>query len=286
MARAIAARPAHDQRSKLMLVAALFFAAIAAVLVFVALQNGSDGGKSASSAGATVDVVVAARDIGANTTLTADMLELRAVPLDVALSGTYGSVDQLIGTPTRFPLQAGAQVTGMNIGLGAVTDEEDISLVLPPGMRAVGVEVSEVTGVGGLLLPGNFVDVIAVFPNAPAGATGEALQNVKSVTLLQNIEVLAVAQEAQQPVPAASEGSEAGASRGQRPDDTERQPDAQSATLAVSPQDAQLLALVHETGGVIWLSLRPAGDQDTPSPSESNLLPFFQPAAPAPEPGF
>lgn len=278
MARAIAARPAPEGRSRLMLIVALIFAAIAAVLVFVALQSGSDGGQSTSSGAATVDVVVAARDIGANTTLTADMLALRAVPEGDALGGSFAAVAQLVGTPTRFPLQAGEQVTGLKIGTGAIADNEDISLVLAPGMRAVSVKVSEVTGVGGLLLPGNHVDVIAVFPNAPAGADSSSLQNVKSVTVLQNVEVLAVAQEAQEPLPVGEDGTGA---RGQRPDNAERQPDATSATLAVAPQDAQLLALVQETGGVIWLSLRPAGDQDIPSPAESNLVPFF-PQAPGP----
>lgn len=285
MARAIAARPAPDQRSRLMLIAALIFAAIAAVLVFVTLQSNSDGGQStSSSAAATVSVVVAARDIGANTTLTADMLALRDVAADGAISGVFPAVESLVGTPTRFPIQAGEQVTSFKIGASAVADKEDIALTLAPGMRAVAVQVSEVTGVGGLLLPRNFVDVIAVFPNAPAGVGGDALQNVKSVTLLQNIEVLAVGQEAQEPVPVASEDGQ-DAARGQRPGDAGRQPDAKSATLAVTPQDAQLLALVQEAGGIIWLSLRPAGDQDTPSPAESNLLRFF-PLPPAPEPGF
>jgi pilus assembly protein CpaB len=206
------------------------------------------------------------------------------VPADGALSGAYSAVEQLIGTSTSFPVQAGEQVTSFKISRGVIANKDDVSLTLAPGMRAVGVEVSEVTGVGGLLLPGNFVDVIAVFPSAPAGVDGNAIENVKSVTLLQNIEVLAVAQEAQEPVPVASDAEAAGP-RGQRPDGAERQPDAQSATLAVSPQDAQMLALVHETGGVIWLSLRPAGDQDTPSPEESNLLRFFS-RPPAPEPGF
>lgn len=259
-----------------MLIAALLFAAVAAALVFLALQDRSDGTQSSSSA-FTVDVVVAARDVAANTTLTADMLELRAVPSGDALSGAYASVEQLAGLPTRFPLQTGEQVTGLKVGLSAIADDQDLSLVLPPGMRAVAVKVSEVTGVGGLLLPGNFVDVIAVFPGG-AGSGNPA--DIKSVTLLQNIEVLAVAQEAQQPVPAPSDASASGGVLGQRPSDAQRQPDAQSATLAVSPSDAQLLALVQETGGIIWLSLRPAGDQELTPQAESNLAPFVSPPVP------
>ncbi|MEX2157914.1 MAG: Flp pilus assembly protein CpaB [Dehalococcoidia bacterium] len=281
MARAIAARPASDQRNRAMLIAALFFAVVAAALVFVALQQRSDTRTSGSAAG-TVDIVVAKSDVGANTVLTADMLELRAVQPDEALSGVYANVEQIVGLPSRFPLQAGEQVTGLKVGLSAVTDDKDLALVLPPGMRAVAVKVSEVTGVGGLLLPGNYVDVIAVFPNAAGSASSDNPADIKSVTLLQNVQVLSVAQEAQQPVPQASDGASAGGTYGQRPEDVERQPQAQSATLAVAPGDAQLLALVQETGGVIWLSLRAAGDQQIAPPSEANLLQFISPPALAP----
>ena len=278
MARAVAAGHATDQRSRLMLVAALFFAAVAAALIYVAVQD-RGGTTTAGPAATTTGVVVATRDVPANTTLSADMVELRGVPSDDALAGGYASVEQLVGLPTRFPLQAGEQVTNLKVGLSVAGDEEDLSLVLPPGKRAVAVRVSEVTGVGGLLLPGNFVDVIAVFPNAPAGSTGNAA-DVKSVTLLQGVEVLAVAQEAQEPVPVPSDSEEATGPRGQRSEDAERQPDATSATLAVTPAEAQLLALVQETGGVIWLSLRPAGDQGVLPATESNLLPFVAPPAP------
>lgn len=283
MARAIAARPVSDNRSRTMLVAALFFAVVAAALVFVALQQRSDT-KTSSSAAATVDVVVVAGDVAANTVLSADMLELRAVPPDEALSGVYANVDQIVGLPTRFPLQAGEQVTGLKVGLSAVTDDKDLALVLPRGMRAVAVKVSEVTGVGGLLLPGNYVDVIAVFPNAAGNASSDNPADIKSVTLLQNVQVLSVAQEAQQPLPQASDGANTGGTYGQRPDNVERQPQAQSATLAVAPTDAQLLALVQETGGVIWLSLRAAGDQQIAPAGESNLLPFVSPPAAASAP--
>jgi pilus assembly protein CpaB len=281
MARAIAARPASDQRNRTMLVAALFFALVAAALVFVALQQRGDSNAAGSVAG-TVDIVVAKSDVPANTVLAPDMLELRAVQSDEALSGAYASVEQVVGLPARFPLQAGEQVTGLKVGLSAITDDKDLALVLPAGMRAVAVKVSEVTGVGGLLLPGNYVDVIAVFPNAPGSASSDSPADIKSVTLLQNVQVLSVAQEAQQPVPQASDGAVADGTYGRRPEDVERQPQAQSATLAVAPGDAQLLALVQETGGVIWLSLRAAGDQEIAPPAEANLLPFVSPPAPAP----
>lgn len=265
MARAIAGTQA-DGKSRIIIIAAVIFSALAAVLLFAALQNRGDGG-GGSSAAVTTDVIVATRDIGANTPLTADMVEVNALSIDESLAGAYTSVEPLIGLPVRYPIQKGEQVTTAKIGLEAIRDEKDLALVLPPGKRAVAIEVSEMTSVGGLLLPGNFVDLIVVLDGGEEG-----LNDNKALTLLQNIEVLAVAQEAQEPVPASSDaGDGTGGIQGQRPQEVERQPGARTVTVAVTPQEAQLLALLQAQGGSggndvkILLALRPGGDTGTES---------------------
>lgn len=261
---------APEQRSRLLIAVALLFAAIAAVLVFVALQNRDEGASSSSTSAAvagTTSVVVAAHDLPANTRLDASMLELRALPPDAVLEGTFAASAAVAGMATRFPVSAGEQITTAKVGLNEVDNKDDVSQVLPAGMRGFAVEVAEVTGVGGLLLPGNFVDVIAVFPEQ---SSGETTTPARAMTLLQDVEVIAVGQEAQEPYPARADGEATGLS-GQRPDDAERQPDAQSATLAVSPENARLLALVQESGAAIWLSMRPAGDHATVDGDETSL---------------
>ena len=282
----VLAGTAPEGRNRAMIAAAVLFAAIAAVLLFVALQNRDGGG--GTSAAVTTEVVVAAQNIETNTKLTVDMLELAPISSDQVLSGAYSDVELATGLPLRFPLQKGEQVTRSKVGVEAIEDEKDLALVLDPGMRGFSVLASEVTGVGGLLLPGNFVDIIVVFPDGPAGLsrigefqTVQNLEDIKAVTLLQNVEILGVAQEAQEPVPVAppEEGEEAAevgqGIRGERPDDVERRPDARSVTFAVTQTDAQLLALVQETNGIIWLSLRPIGEADDPLPGETNLLPLL-----------
>jgi len=256
-----------ERANRALFVAAVLFAGIAALLVFVALQN-NDGGGGGTAAPIALDAVVATRDIPANTEVTLDMIEVRALPEASVLEGTYGDVQAVAGLATRVPVEAGEQITIRKVGAGAVEDVEDVSLVLPSGRRGFAVEVTEVTSVGGLLLAGNFVDVIAVFDdgalNGQAQIATGGVPRIGAVTLLQDVEVIAVAQEAQQPVPAANDAEEPGATglRGQRPDDAERQPEARSITLSVSADEAQLLALVQERGGVIWLSLRAAGDHE------------------------
>jgi len=277
MARALEAT-APEGRSGGMIVAAVVFAALAAILLFVALQSRGGGGGS-SSAVADTSVVVAKQDIAVNTRLTAEMLEVRSVPSDEARIGVYASTQGLIGLPARYPIQSGDQITASKIGVEAIRDEKDIALVLSKGMRAVGVKATEINAVGGLLLPGNHVDIIAVFGQETGGID-------KAVTVLQNVEVLGVAQEAQEPVPAASDGTEgdAAAISGQRPDGVERQPSARSVTLAVTPDQAQLLAALQAQADVqIFLSLRSVDDTDVPALNETNLLPFHSPPIQTPQ---
>jgi len=258
-------------------IGAVVFAALAAVLLFVALQSRDGGGRSAVS---TVDVVVASQAVSANTTLTADMLTVESIPADSLLDGAYAETGNVIGLPLRYPVQAGQQITSASVGVQQIEDENDLALVLPAGKRAVAVEVSEQTSVGGLLLPGNFVDLIVVIDGG-----GESLSDNRALTILQNIEVLSVAQEAQEPVPGAGtdesttdgEATTGEGVTGERPEDVERQPDAATVTLAVTPQEAQLLALLQadtgDQGLEIMLALRATGDQNV-----DGVPPFFPPA--------
>lgn len=281
MARVLTGTPS-ESRNKLMIAAAVMFAVIAAILLFVALQN-AGGGDGPS--GVTADVAVANQTVNANTRLTADMLSVQPVPVEQVLTGAYRDIESLVGLPVRFPLQKGEQVTTSKVGIQAIEDERDLGFVLEPGQRGFAVEVTEVTAVGGLLLPGNVTDVIAAFDGDTAGIP-------KAVTVLQNIKVVSVGQLAQEPVPAGTSQTEDGEAnaeaevgegvRDQRPDELERQPRARSVTLAVTPEEAQLLAVLQSAGAEIWLSLRPAGDAAGVELNESNLLRFLTPAPPQP----
>ena len=277
MAQAVAASgTAPEGRNRLMIVAAIVFGLIFAVLLFTALQS-RDGGSSSSSVVpiSTADTLVVTRDVEANTILTEDMLAIQAVPVEQALTGGYETVEAAVGLPVRFPLQAGEQVTDIKLALSTIQDEDDLALVLKPGERAFAVGASENSAVGGDLLPGNLVDVIAVFE-------GETPEETVTRTVLQNIRVLAIAQEALEPVPVSAADAEAeevaSGIQGQRSDEVARQPGARSVTLAVNPEQAQLLAALQSQSGVqIWLALRPVDDTEELGLPGTNLSPFFSP---------
>lgn len=276
MARTVSNKVRGSGRGLLLL--ALLFAVVAAVLVFVALNaNGDNDGKA--SASDTTQVVVAARDLAPRTTLKSDMLKVVDVSTDSALAGTFSTTDALVGQITRYPLVANEQVSSSKVGGGGSDNDQGLSFVVPAGMRAFSISVSEESSVGGLILPGDLVDVIAILHKEDVGMD-------KAITLVQNVEVLAVAQAAQEPIPPAQANTTAtptpSGTLGERPEDVKPNPGARTVTLAVTPEQAQLLALV-QLKGELALTLRQFGDRGPVAPPETNLVPYGAvPATPSP----
>jgi pilus assembly protein CpaB len=273
MSRTVSRITERPGRSLLLL--ALLFAAIAAVLVFLALNKNDDKGDEKTAGAATTKVVVASHDIDARTTLDADMLKVDDVPTDSVLKGSFSNADDLDGQVTRYPLISGEQVTATKIGVQK-DDETGLSFVFPQGMRAFSIQVSEESSAGGFILPGDLVDIIGILDEGTVGID-------KAVTLVQGVEVLAVAQEAQEalpvarptgtPTPSAVTVTPSAGTLGERPEDVEANPKARTVTLAVTQEQAQLLALV-QAKGELALSLRSFGDKAQVSPPETNLIPW------------
>lgn len=188
----------------------------------------------------------------------------------------------LISLPGNEITEAGRQYllnqVGFHISKTAIPDgailtqsmvadnlEDAFSHKIPSGMRAVTISVNEETGVAGLIRPGDRVDIVGVFevegakgPNATQGPKGKFSQ-----TLLQNKEVLAV-------------GKDTGIGLSEELATDRDQAEAQfmrptSITLALDPQDAQMIIHIRATG-TLSASLRP-GPFD-PSEGEQVLEPM------------
>ncbi len=251
---------------------AIAFAALAGLLIFAVLQSD----RSETELVETRTVVVAAVEIPPRTVITSSMLRLQDVPLELAIERGYGDARPLVGLIARYPIAPNEQISELKVGAtepGELTTQDGLSFVVPTGMRAVGISISEPSAVGGLILAGDRVDVIALWDEKLAGEE-------KAVTILQDVEVLSVAQIAQEPVPpplagqAPSEDEDASSDDerlGLRPIDAEPQPKARTVTLAVTPEDAQVLALI-EQHAELWLTLRAFEDSDEVSLDETTLV--------------
>ena len=284
MARPLAGTAAGSTNRRLLLLA-LVAGIVAAILIYTALSRGSESTGSAGAA-STVPAVVAKQDIPARTKITSGMVEVRQLPTDSHSELAYTDLSQVVGQVTRYPIATNEEVLSTKVvSLTSVAKTgESLSYVIPEGSRAISIEVTQVISSGGLVLPGDYVDIIGVF-DVTFGSGDQEITEERyfSRIILQNIEVLAVAQTVVDTVPEA--GTTTGTdgettttdAGGQRVRNTEASPEpkASTVTLSVTPQQAQLLFLAEENG-VLRLAVRPYGDatvQDIPFVAETDLIP-------------
>ena len=145
-----------------LLVLALAAGALAGILSYVGAQRSP--------------VVVAARDLDATHPLAADDLAVVSIPADAVPAGALGDANAAVGKLPRAPLWRGQVVLDPALSDEAVSFHT--GLALPAGMRAVALPVSSAAqAVGGSIVPGTRVDVIAVpvAGRAPGGRTTELL---------------------------------------------------------------------------------------------------------------
>lgn len=269
MARTMPRTNIGEKSNNLYTIGAIGLALLAAILAFASLRtlNGGDGG---GSLGGDIDVVVASQRIGTSQLISEDMLEIKKVSESSQVEGALTSFEGIVGLVARHPIEKGAQFTAETVGQ-AGEEGSELARVIPDGRRGVTVEVTEEKIFGGLLAPGDHVDVIAIIHRS---IDGEEIP--MAIALAQNIEVMAVADTSLEPIvrrdkdgnPIVTE--ESTGSLGALPDDLDAQPEARSVTLAVLPEEALRIALSQEEGAV-WLSLRGSGDDGTP-PIEPQTL--------------
>lgn len=221
-----------------------------------------------------VQMVVAAKTVKAETRLGPSDVTIQQIPRKLFPQNAFQSTDQVIGRLNKFDLFP--QDPLFEGKLYPKDSEGGLSFNIPAGKRAVTVAVNEVIGVAGFIKPASRVDVIGAMES-------EGKKTAKVV--LQNIPVLAVAQE--------------------REDSDHRKAKlVTSVTLAVSPQESEVLTLASEKGeirlalrssednatvhtsGVSWQAPRPKADVPKPTPLRvgPNPVPPPREAAPPPRP--
>ncbi|HYN69577.1 MAG TPA: Flp pilus assembly protein CpaB [Candidatus Eisenbacteria bacterium] len=203
----------------------LLLGAFLAVLTFVVvLLIGGGGGGTAPEATPPTEVatVVATADIPLGEVVTAVMLETRELPVAARDADAFGDVSQAIGKVARKPIAAGAQIHASDFATATV------QLSVPAGKRAFALEVNEKTGVGKLIFPGDYVDVIITLgapgqsgtipvgsilnPNNPEPNTdliplaGLNTITVKAPLLLQEIQVIGTIDPPPPPTQGAQQG--------------------------------------------------------------------------------
>ena len=150
--------------NRMLLLAALLLGLISAILIGLYLSSLEGSGDSAAPV-TTRTVVVAATEIDPLTQITAEMLTAKAIPLDLVLTGAFDDTEDAIGQTAQVSIVPGEQilqskVTSPDSALDFFGDEAPLSLIIPEGMRAFTIATSSVGAAGGLVRPGDYVDLI------------------------------------------------------------------------------------------------------------------------------
>lgn len=215
---------------------ALFIGLIAVLIVNGVFSGVQDRQQQEAEKNRMVRVVVASQELAFGTPLSSQNVRLVNWPASSVPSGAFTSIE----AATNGHVALRSIVVGEPILTSKVSGQNGratLSANLPAGQLAFAVPISEVTGAGGFVRPGDVVDVLVTRKIPGEGATeSDKMTDV----VLEAVPVLAIDQESNENKTAPSV--------------------AKTATLQVDTLGAQKLALAQQLG-VLTLALRNVTDQ-------------------------
>lgn len=160
--------------------------AIALGLVAAFVAQRSMRNKAAASTQQTVQIAVAKADIPPGTALTAEDIITAPIPGKTAPAQSFTNPGELVGRVTASPMLPGQPFQPSL--LAAQGAPAGLAALVPTGMRAVTIDVTESGAMAGLLAPGSRVDIVATNINR------EHPEKTATHTFVQNLAVVAVGQ--------------------------------------------------------------------------------------------
>lgn len=211
---------------------------LVAVFLGNAFLSGAEQRAEAVEANMT-KVAVAAMPLEYGTPLTADKVKFVDYPASSLPAGHFTQWGQIApeGKQRVVLRPMGVNEPILASKLAGEGQGASIAYLLPDGMRAAAVRINDVSGVAGFIQPSDAVDVL-VTRQVGQDSNSRQITDV----LLQNIRVVAMDQNAQ-----GADGKPVVA---------------KTATLEVTPTDAQKLALAQQVGTLSLVLRKPGQEQD------------------------
>ncbi|MEX0852498.1 MAG: Flp pilus assembly protein CpaB [Bauldia sp.] len=195
-------------------------------------------------------VLVASKDIPMGTTLSEASIQWQEWPKS-GVTGRFivrSSASDLgavvVGAIARASFYQGEPITDSKL---IRSDRGFMSAILPGGKRAVATKISADTSAGGFILPNDRVDVIMTRRSDRDDVSGD--NQFITETILNNLRVLAIDQTIED-------------------QNGEKVVVGQTATLELSPQQAEILTVAQQMSDRLTLALRSIKDA-TPSPADA-----------------
>jgi pilus assembly protein CpaB len=238
------------------LVISLFLALVASIGAYRFMSEKSQAAEQAKLQ--TAGVVVAAIPLPVGSTINPNQLSVTPWPKENLPKDGFSDPNALAGRVAMRDFVAGEPVVESKL-VPTQKTAGLLSLKVPSGMRAFSVKVNEVVGVGGFIIPDARVDVLVT-----TAVSAQRQQEQVSKTVLEDVLVLAA---------------------GQATEVKDNKPvTVNTVTLAVTPEDAERLALASNDGH-IQLVLRNFADNasvTTQGVDKGRLLSSLRHAAPPP----
>jgi pilus assembly protein CpaB len=261
----------------LVLLIGIFLAVIAFVGIAFLLQGPSRPIGPSDQQGPPTECtrVVATADIPLGSVIDQTQVKQEKVPTISCGPTTYPDTAKVIGQTARQDVKAGQEITTV-VTTGGVAPGQCAEVKTPPTKRAMALQVDQVSGVGTLVKPGDYVDLLVgftgdKFPVVTINPTDQTITNVAGLNgtsvklLLQGMQVLC---SLLPPPPPESGQQQGGGTGGQTTGLTGQQ---EIVILAVTPQQSEVIKFTQMDGNVS-LILRNSGE-------------FFDPVTKQPIPG-
>lgn len=190
--------------------------------------------------------VVAKMDFDFAEEMTPEKLVLVDWPKSSLPMEYFSSKEELVGRVTSMFIPKDVPVYPTMLAPSGTPP--GIQTRIPPGFRAVSVEINEVSGVAYMLKPGDRVDVVSLVRRRnPRRGNRDALETLSRM-ILQNVEIAAVGRTLARSNRRSGGGKGAMITR--------------SVTLVLKPDEVTKLHLARENGGRISLALRGIMDEE------------------------
>lgn len=184
----------------------------------------------------------------------ADVMKWQTWPADAVVPGLVteetqaDAMEKYKDSIARTVLYAGEPVREEKLIDGA---KSFMSSILPAGKRAIATQIAADTSAGGFILPNDYVDIVMARRKPAANGQPEGFV---TETILTNIRILAIDQTVQE-------------------DETGKKVIVgQTATLELTPPQAELITVAQQMADRLSLTLRPIADAQEPVTSPGEYL--------------
>lgn len=267
-------------RALVFLTLAVVAGAAATIMIYQVIQQYTSRIAEARKPEETQFVIIAAGDLYPGLVITESDIVGIDIPKKYVPEDAFSAAELVVGSIPRERILANefirpARLANSDTGVG-------LNALIPPGMRAVSLNLRDDASLSGFLVPGNRVDVVLTI--LPEGDNG-GKQKQETLTLMQTVPVVAVNSEMLRDADAARKeaarlkAAEEGKPLPEAPA-RRRAPVTPSVTVAVTPDDAAKLVHAGQLGQ-LTLTLRADNDLTLTS-SDGVTSTDFEDAKPLP----